>query len=52
MTRFAPHIGTADGPIAQPVRPRCHLLPTPTYRQEMRQRFQAWQEITIALIAA
>jgi hypothetical protein len=27
-------------------RPRRYLLPAPAYRQEMRQRFQSWQEVT------
>jgi hypothetical protein len=30
------------GPMAQHFRPRCHLLPAPIYRQEMRQRFRTW----------
>jgi putative transposase len=37
---------SAYGPIAQHFRPRRHLLPTAKYRQEMRQRFRTWQEIT------
>src|ERR671923_671650 len=36
----------AYGPIAQHFRPRRHLLPASIYRQEMRQRFRTWQEIT------
>jgi putative transposase len=36
----------AYGPIAQHVRPRRHRLSAPEYRQEMRQRFDTWQEIT------
>jgi putative transposase len=37
---------SAYGPIAQPFRPRRHLLVASVYRQEMRQRFQTWWEIT------
>ena len=37
---------SAYGPIAQHFRPRRHLLAAPVYRQEMRQRFQMWREIT------
>jgi transposase-like protein len=33
-------------------RPKRHLLPAPVYRQEMRHRFQAWQEITATPLAA
>ena len=33
------------GPIAQHFRPRRHRLSAPVYRQEMRQRFQIWQEV-------
>jgi putative transposase len=33
-------------PIVQHFRPRRHLLPAPVYRQEMRQRFHTWQEVT------
>jgi putative transposase len=40
------------GPITAHFRPRRHLLPAPVYRQEMRQRFQAWQEITGTPLAA
>jgi putative transposase len=36
----------AYGPIAQHFRPRRHLLSAPAYRQEMRQRFESWAEIT------
>jgi putative transposase len=43
---------SAYGPITSHFRPRRHLLPAPVYRQEMRQRFQAWQEITGTLLAA
>jgi putative transposase len=37
---------SAYGPIAQHFRPRRHLLVASAYRQEMRQRFQTWREIT------
>ena len=37
---------SAYGPIVQHVRLRRHLLPAPEYRQEMRQRFESWAEIT------
>ena len=37
---------SAYGPIAQHFRPRRHLLSAPEYRQEMRQRFASWAEIT------
>jgi putative transposase len=37
---------SAYDPIAQHFRPRRHLLPAPSYRQEMRQRFRTWQEVT------
>jgi putative transposase len=43
---------SAYGPITSHFRPRRHLLPAPVYRQEMRQRFQAWQEITSTPLAA
>jgi putative transposase len=43
---------SAYGPITQHFRPRRHWLPAPAYRQEMAQRFQIWQEITGAAIAA
>jgi len=42
----------AYGPIAQHFRPRRQLLPAPIHRQEMRQRFRTWQEITSATMAA
>ena len=42
----------AYGPIAQHFRPRRHRFSTPEYRQEMRKRFQAWEEITSMRIAA
>jgi putative transposase len=37
---------SAYGPIAQYFRPRRHLFSAPEYRQEMRQRFHTWQDIT------
>jgi putative transposase len=37
---------SAYGPIAQHFRPRRHLLSAPAYRQEMRQRFESWGEMT------
>jgi putative transposase len=42
----------AYGPIAQHFRPRRHRLPARVYRQEMRQRFQAWREVTGTAVAA
>jgi putative transposase len=43
---------SAYGPIAQHFRPRRHLLPASIYREEMRQRFQSWQEVTSMAAAA
>jgi putative transposase len=43
---------SAYEPISQHVRPRRHRLSAPAYRQEMRQRFQTWREITGSAIAA
>jgi putative transposase len=43
---------SAYGPISQHFRPRRHLLPAPIYREEMRQRFQSWREITTMAAAA
>jgi putative transposase len=37
---------SAYGPIAQHFRPRRHLLSAADYRQEMRNRFESWAEIT------
>jgi putative transposase len=37
---------SAYGPMAQHFRPRRHRLSAPEYRQEMRQRFASWAEIT------
>ena len=43
---------SAYGPIAQHCRPRRHLLPAPIYRDERRQRFQSWREVTSMAAAA
>jgi putative transposase len=43
---------SAYGPITSHFRPRRHLLAAPAYRQEMRQRFRTWQEITGTATAA
>src|SRR5215813_7331470 len=37
---------SAYGPIAQHFRPRRHLLSAADYRQEMRNRFESWAEVT------
>jgi putative transposase len=37
---------SAYGPIPQYFRPRRHLLPASISRQEMRQRFHTWQDLT------
>jgi putative transposase len=37
---------SAYGPIAQHFRPRRHLLSASAYRQEIRNRFESWAEIT------
>jgi len=37
---------SAYGPMAQHFRPRRHLLSASAYREEMRNRFQSWAEIT------
>jgi len=42
----------ASGPIAQHFRPRRHRFAAPAYRQELRKRFQTWQEITVLPMAA
>ena len=39
-------------PIAQHFRPRRHRFAASAYRQEMRNRFQIWQEITTPALAA
>lgn len=43
---------SAYGPIMQHFRPRRHRLSAPTYRYEMRKRFQSWREITSPALAA
>src|SRR6266850_1242748 len=37
---------SAYGPIAQHFRPRRHLLSALEYREEMRNRFEGWAEMT------
>jgi putative transposase len=37
---------SSSGPIAQHFRPRRHLLSAAAYREEMRNRFEHWAEIT------
>jgi hypothetical protein len=44
--RHAQRFLSAYGPIVSHFRPRHHRLSAPMYRQEMRQHFQTWQEIT------
>jgi putative transposase len=43
---------SAYGSIAQHVRPRRHRFTAPVYRQELKNRFQIWQEITTLALAA
>jgi putative transposase len=43
---------SAYGLIAQHFRPRRHRLSAPEYRQEMRQKFRVWEEITGTGMAA
>ena len=43
---------TAYGPISQYFRPRRHRFTAPAYRQEMENRFQVWQEVTVPALAA
>ncbi len=43
---------SAYGPIAQHFRPRRHRVAAPLYRQELRTRFQVWQDITTPVLAA
>jgi putative transposase len=43
---------SAYGPIAQHCRPRRHRLSASAYRQEMRHRFDTWQELTTLRTAA
>jgi putative transposase len=57
MQRFksagqAQRFHAAYGPIASHFRPRRHRLTAAAYRQEMRHRFQTWQEITGSAMAA
>jgi putative transposase len=40
------------GPIAQHFRPRRYRFSAPVYRQEMKNRFHSWQEITATGLAA
>ena len=47
-----PNTRSVYGPIASHFRPRRHLLAVSAYRQEMRQRFQTWREITGMEMAA
>ena len=42
----APRFLSAYGPITQHFRPRRHRLSAADYRQEMRQRFASWAEVT------
>jgi putative transposase len=42
---------SAYGPISQHFRPWRHRLSAPAYRQELRTRFQSWQEIATPLLA-
>jgi putative transposase len=51
MQRFkslgqAQRLWSASGLITQHFRPRRHLLSAPASRQEMRNRFERWAEIT------
>jgi putative transposase len=43
---------SAYGPIAQHFRPRRHRLSASAYRQEMRHRFDTWQDLTTLPTAA
>ena len=43
---------SAYGPIVQHFRLRRHRFSAPTYHQELRTRFQVWQEITTLSMAA
>jgi len=57
MQRFkspghAQRLLSAYGPIVSHFRPRRHRLSAPADRQEMRQRFQTWQEMTGLAVAA
>jgi putative transposase len=52
LARHAQRFLAAHDPIASHFRLRRHRLSAPAYRQEMRQRFQTWQEITGLTMAA
>ena len=43
---------SAYGPIAQHFRPRRHRFTASEYRQELKNRFQIWREITTPALAA
>ena len=43
---------SAYGPIAQHFHPHQHRLAAPDYRQEMKNKFQIWREITVPALAA
>ena len=43
---------SAYGPISQHFRPHRHRYSAPAYRQELKERFQIWQEITTPALAA
>jgi putative transposase len=43
---------SAYGPIAQHFCPRRHRFSAPDYRQEMKNRFQIWREITTQALTA
>jgi putative transposase len=43
---------SAYGPISQHFRPRRHRFTAPTYRQELRNRFQIWREVASPALAA
>jgi putative transposase len=43
---------SAYGPITQHFRPRRHRFAAPAYRQERRNRFQIWREITVPALPA
>ena len=57
MQRFkspghAQRLLSASEPIAQHFRPRRPRFSAPDYRQEMKNRFQLWREITVPALAA
>jgi putative transposase len=43
---------SACGPITQHFRLRRHRFAASAYRQELRHRFQVWQELTTPALAA